>query len=98
MTTLDRFGKRIPRRDTRRPISKLAELIVDGGNSPAIKCHVVEISDNGARVVTHLTVRIPEFLVLRFSDCPEHRVRRCWTKGKVFGFEFVRDGTERRPK
>jgi len=82
---------RLRRRKSRSPTLKPAELIVEGGEDPVIKCHLVEISESGARVVTQLNVTVPEFLLLRISDGVEYRCRRAWSKGKVVGFEFLRE-------
>jgi len=87
----DRFGGRPARRNARLPVVKGAELVFDPDSVHAFECRIVEISETGARVVTVLPVRIPEFLVLRFRNGVERPVRRRWTKGKVAGFEFVRD-------
>jgi hypothetical protein len=73
------------------PILKGAELIFDRDSAHAFECRVVEISETGARVVTFLAVKIPEYLVLRFPNGSERQVRRRWTKGKIAGFEFIND-------
>jgi hypothetical protein len=79
----------VARRTPRLPIVKLATLVLDGVDEPEISCHVVEISEGGARAVTHVPVKVPEFLTLRFSDGAERQVRQCWAKGREMGFEFV---------
>jgi len=93
MIKLSRFPTRYPmitRRTPRLATVKSATLVLNEAAEPEVSCHVVEISAGGARVVTNIPVKIPEFLRLRFSDGVERQVRRCWTKGREIGFEFIR--------
>jgi hypothetical protein len=68
---------------------KLAKLFLYGATEPISACHVVEVSEGGARVVAGIRFDVPEFLILRFNDGGERHVRRCWTKKKEIGLEFI---------
>jgi len=77
------------------PVLKGADLVFEIDSPHAFECRIVEISETGARVVTILPVRIPEYLILRFRNGPERPVRRRWTKGKVSGLEFIHANTKK---
>jgi hypothetical protein len=81
------------RREQRSRTLKSGKLLYGGVNPTVIDCLIFNMSENGARVETNVTIDVPSVFSLRTNDNSERRARRRWAIGNEMGIEFLSDAT-----
>jgi hypothetical protein len=89
LLTEDRWAEM---RRTKRVQTSLEGRLGYGGLEPGLVCcHVLDLSETGVRVEIYSPLDpMPEYFSIEFGDiyC---RARRCWSKGREIGLEFIFD-------
>ena len=74
------------RAEPRDHVLKGAKLVFGG---VVIDCSVLDISAQGARVSVAASVLMPELVAFHLRGGTVYQARRCWSRGRELGFEFV---------
>lgn len=76
------------RHGSRRRALKIGRIVFSGGNC-SMACHILDISDAGARIMPADILMCPDQFVLRPLSGPERACEVVWRKGIRIGVRFV---------